>query len=390
MADVLDLRPVLPLGLDVDLPLAAKAVEIVDEAATEEALQRLVDVIDVDPLLEHLVAVDLDEALRYGRPEGRRHAGQLGTLACRLDELVGVLGEELDVLAGTVLENEGRSARGADARNRWWRERKADGAADPGQLLIQRGLDRRVLFLRLLARRPLLERDEEESAVGILNLAQHAEADDRGRVLDPRHLQDQFLSLAGDFACALQRGAVRQLYAGKDVALVFVGQEAARDDPAEQAGGSGQGEQEKQADHTLANGDAADTDITGRQAAEDAVEAVVELLQGTASTLLRLEQQCAERRAQGERIERRDDHRDGDGDGKLLVKLTRDAGNESGGNEDRRQNDGDRNHWAGYFLHRLERCLARRKAVLDVLLDRFDDDDRIVDDKPDGKDQAEE
>ena len=41
-------------------------------------------------------------------------------------------------------------------------------------------------------------------------------------------------------------------------------------------------------------------------------------------------------------------------------------------------------------LHRLDRRLARRQAVLDVMLDRLDDDDRVVDDDADRQHQAEQ
>ena len=44
LPDLLGVRAVFALGLDVDLPLPAEAVEVVDEVAAHEGLQRLVDV----------------------------------------------------------------------------------------------------------------------------------------------------------------------------------------------------------------------------------------------------------------------------------------------------------------------------------------------------------
>ena len=70
LAEVLDVGAVIAFGLDVDLPLAAEAVEVVDEGAAHEALQGLVNVLEIDPLLEHLVAVHIHEDLRHGRAEG--------------------------------------------------------------------------------------------------------------------------------------------------------------------------------------------------------------------------------------------------------------------------------------------------------------------------------
>ena len=58
LADVLELVAVLAFRLDIHLPLAAEAVEVVDERAAHERLNRSVDIVDVDTLLEHLVAID--------------------------------------------------------------------------------------------------------------------------------------------------------------------------------------------------------------------------------------------------------------------------------------------------------------------------------------------
>ena len=76
------LRAVFALRLDVDLPLPAEAVEVVHEDAAHEALQRLVDVGEVDALLEHFVAVDLDEDLRHVGQEGRADAGRVPAACC--------------------------------------------------------------------------------------------------------------------------------------------------------------------------------------------------------------------------------------------------------------------------------------------------------------------
>ena len=52
------------------------------------------------------------------------------------------------------------------------------------------------------------------------------------------------------------------------------------------------------------------------------------------------------------------------------------------------QADGDDR--AGDLLHRLDRRLPRRQAVLDVMLDGLDDDDGVIDDDADGQHQAEQ
>ena len=65
LADILGLGAVFSLRLDIDLPLPAEAVEVVDEVAAHEGLKRLIDLSEIDALLEHLVPVHVDEELGH-------------------------------------------------------------------------------------------------------------------------------------------------------------------------------------------------------------------------------------------------------------------------------------------------------------------------------------
>jgi hypothetical protein len=103
-----------------------------------------------------------------------------------------------------------------------------------------------------------------------------------------------------------------------------------------------------------------------------------------------LQKQRAERRAQRESVECGEDDRDGDGDGKLLVQLARNAGNKSRGNEDRGENQGNGNDRAGDLLHGFDGGLARWQTFFDVMLHGFDDDDGVIDHQADGQHQSEE
>ena len=60
------------------------------------------------------------------------------------------------------------------------------------------------------------------------------------------------------------------------------------------------------------------------------------------------------------------------------------------GHEHRRQHQPDRDDRPGHLLHRLDRRVARRQPVLDVVLDRLDHDDGVVDDDADRQHQAEQ
>ena len=55
-----------------------------------------------------------------------------------------------------------------------------------------------------------------------------------------------------------------------------------------------------------------------------------------------------------------------------------------------RQHQADGDDRAGHLVHRLDGGVARRQALLDVMLDGLDDDDGVVDDDADGQHQAEQ
>src|ERR1700722_25026 len=81
LSHVFCLGAVFGLGFDINLPLAAKAIEVVDEVSAHESLHGAVDVAQAYSLLENLVAVDVDELLRNAGQESGAEAGDLGPLA---------------------------------------------------------------------------------------------------------------------------------------------------------------------------------------------------------------------------------------------------------------------------------------------------------------------
>ena len=105
-----------------------------------------------------------------------------------------------------------------------------------------------------------------------------------------------------------------------------------------------------------------------------------------------LQQHRAERRRERERVDRRDQHGGGDGDGELAEQLARDAGQEGDRHKDRKQHHGDGEDRPGDLGHRLARRLLHRKVrlLLHHPLDVLDHDDRIVDDDADREDEREQ
>ena len=73
-----------------------------------------------------------------------------------------------------------------------------------------------------------------------------------------------------------------------------------------------------------------------------------------------------------------------------MVKSAGDAGKKCSWNEHGRENECDADDRPRYFAHRLQRRFARRHSFLDVALDCFDHDNRIIHHETDREDEAEE
>jgi hypothetical protein len=97
-------------------------------------------------LLQHLVAIDVDELLRNAGQKSRTQAGDLRPLSRCVKKRIQVLRQELDAAARAVFEDERESARGANARDGWRRKTECDSRWQFGKLLIQMRLDRLKLL----------------------------------------------------------------------------------------------------------------------------------------------------------------------------------------------------------------------------------------------------
>ena len=147
---------------------------------------------------------------------------------------------------------------------------KRDAFRQLGQFAVQVRLDGRVLFLGLRPLVPGLERHEEEAAVRVLHGAEQAEADDGRVALHAGRVLEDLLDFPARLVGPLERGGVGQLKADEDIALVLLGQEAARQTPAEHHRDHGERDEEHQAERALADEAPAGPDVAVPRAAEDA------------------------------------------------------------------------------------------------------------------------
>src|SRR5215472_2277347 len=118
--------------------------------------------------------------------------------------------------------------------------------------------------------------------------------------------------------------------------------------------------------------------VTVRHAGEQAIEPVKKPAQQASAGFLRPQQKRGQRRAQTERVKRRQEHGDGDGDRELLVQPSRNAWYEGGRHKHGREHQGDSNYRRGDFFHGFERGGFGSQTILYMALDRFHYHDGVV------------
>ena len=123
----------------------------------------------------------------------------------------------------------------------------------------------------------------------------------------------------------------------------------------------------------------APTHIPVGGAPKDTVEPAEESSQRSPCRLPWAQQHGGKRRTEGECVERREEHRNGDRNRKLLVELAGDTGNERRGNEHGRKNQCDGNDRSGDFLHRFDGRVMRRHPVLNMMFHRLHHNNGIID-----------
>src|SRR5208337_1598328 len=118
LSDVFRFSAVFAFRFDIDLPLSAKTIEVVNEIAAHEGLNRFVNIVERHTLFQHFVPVYFHELLGHIGQESGAETGDFRPLAGSLEKSAQVLGEELDISAGTIFKHEGKTTRSSDTWNR--------------------------------------------------------------------------------------------------------------------------------------------------------------------------------------------------------------------------------------------------------------------------------
>ena len=104
----------------------------------------------------------------------------------------------------------------------------------------------------------------------------------------------------------------------------------------------------------------------------------------------RLQQQSRQGRTERQRVERRDQRRDGDGQGKLTEELAGDAADEAHGTNTALSTKPTAMTGPDTCSIALIVACARQQSEFHVVLHRFDHDNRVIDDDADGQHQTEQ
>ena len=284
-----------------------------------------------------LLAVDVEIELRRARGEGGEDAGQRRVLVGR-DQHAPDHGRDVGRrLSLERLQRVLEPARRAEADDRREVERHGDAVREGRELRSRPFDDGLHAEIRGGALLVVLEAADDEGAVGGDGAADEVEADDRDHVLDGRILAHDGLDLGRHLRRAVERGALGDLQDDEHPALVLARQEALRGDPEDAVGAGRRGGDEDERDDADPDEPAHDPGI----AAGHLVDAGQHPADRAPRPGTVLQQHRAERRRERERVDRRDQHGGGDGDGELAEQLARDAGQEGDRHEDRKQHHGD-------------------------------------------------
>ena len=209
IVQLVDVRTVIRLCLDIHLPLLTIQGNIVNEQGTHVGLEDTIGFLDVNSLGIAFVHVQFDTDLWNSRHQGRAYAGDFRSLGGLGSEYLGLFIQILDTVTGTVLQNKSHTTGGTYARNSRWG--KTIGHA-LRYLLTECYVEVCRKIFGTLSRSgafgPGLESDEDESAVGTLHSGDHVETDDAYHCIDAVVVEDDFFHVGNGVARTLHGGGI--------------------------------------------------------------------------------------------------------------------------------------------------------------------------------------
>ena len=291
-------------------------------------------------------------------------------------------------LARARLQESGEAVRVAQFQDRRRHDRNHDRLLDAAHQRPESPARNRLRpVLRPRPVLPVLQLDEHHRHV--LALTGEREADDRKQRVDilGLGLAPVALDLLDDLFRLGRGGARGSLDQRHQHALILVGQEGGGGAQIKRPHRRHQTGIDDQPLERIGDDPAGQAAIAIRQPPEAGLEMAAEPVRKTALGFgMGLQDRGAKRGGEDQRHQHRKHHGRNDGDRELFVDFARRAAKEGHRHEDGRQHQRDADQRAGDFPHRFPRRLARGKVLLGHdPLDVLDDDDGVIDQKPDGE-----
>ena len=388
LEDVVDIHALRRLGLQDDLPSAAEFIEVVDVIAAERGLQSGEDIADADAQGLGALAVDVEPDQRRRGAVGGKDAGQCRVGVRRLHQPARDRGHLVRRRPRIGLQLVFKPGPGAEPDDRRQVERHDNRRRHFGELGAQMIEHAPHAFGRGRALVERGQRDKKCRFVRLGDAVENAVADDRGHRCDTRASPWRCARHRPRPGCAVERGALGQLRLDQQGALILLRQKARRDGAAKPNDQDDGGPDQRQIQQHPWRQPPDNAGI----AALHGVDAALHRADDPAGRPTVAQQQSAERRRQGQRVDRRNQHRHRHRDRELLIELADDAGDERDRDEHRQQHQRDCDDRPGDQAHRGFGRVSRRhlRVLGHHVLDRLDDDDRVVDDDPDRQHQRQQ
>src|SRR5262249_30123158 len=236
---------------------------------------------------------------------------------------------------------------------------------------------------------PRLEPHEDGAEVRLIGACHHAITTDGSERVHPFGFGQDLFNLRYPLTRALKGGGGRWRHVDAEDSLVLFRDETCGERAAEKAGADGYRRYDHDGQYRAPHEQPTASDIAAGRTLKGSVEPAVKLSQGAPRWFWWLQEHGAQRRGERQSAESREQHRDGDGKSELLVHASGKAAQDGHRNDHGGEDERDADDWGRPLFHSLDRCLLGSQPVLEVVHDRFDHDDGVVDDNAKGKHKAE-
>ena len=223
LSDVFGVCPVRGISLDIDLPLPAETIEVIDKRSSEKGLQSVKYILQSHALFERFVSIDPNVDLGDIGEQCRSDSSEFRSFASGCEKGIDVLREILNASITSILKDHGDSPRHTQTRNRRRRKCEYRGLRELDESKVQSSLQYLILFRQGFAILRRIQVNENEASVAALHAAQQAETSNACGIPHSGSLGQDGFNFPAHRVGTLERGCIGQLQVDIKETLIFVG-----------------------------------------------------------------------------------------------------------------------------------------------------------------------